>query len=337
MRLDGIVEILEDVAGTVGREERDDDRRLNGRGQKALQSEPGHAFDQGAAVLGVAGSARHEPALLEVLRDRRIECRHHVRRRRVAPLSRFLHVDPLVIQVERERVAVPLAAFERLAPHDDEAHAGRTLETLPGGGYHGIERRGPCIDLERAEGAHRVDDQAPAMARDDLGDLLERVEDPGAGLAVHQRHVRDRRIRSKRALDVGGGNLRVLRVIDGREPAAEHAAYSGDALTISPVLRHQNVSGARHQRADGRLDREGAAALHRNALVRPAAVNDLQQTLADPPGDAVEVAIPGSPVAQHALFRAQRGRQRAGSQQIRFGAHSRVSISPGPRRAPAAD
>src|SRR5207248_1788793 len=309
VRLDGIVEILEDVAGALGREERDDDRRLNGRGQKALESEPRHAFDQGAAVPGVAGAARREPALLEVLRDRRIERRHHVRRRRVAPLSSFLHVDPLVIQVERERMAVFLAALERLAPRDDEAHAGRTLETLPGGGYQGVERRGSCVDLERTEGAHRVDDQAPPMAGDDLGNLLERVQDPGAGLAVHQRHVRDRGIRAQRALDAGGGDLRVLSVIDGRELAAEHAAYSGDALTISPVLRHQNVSGARHQRADGRLDREGAAALHRNALVRPAAVNDLEQTLADPPGDAVEVDIPGSPVAQHALPRAQRGRQ----------------------------
>src|SRR5207245_10167343 len=152
VRLDGIVEILEDVAGALGREERDDDRRLNSRGQKALESEPRHAFDQGAAVSGVAGAARRAPALLEVLRDRRIERRHHVRRRRVAPLGSFFHVDPLVIQVERERMAVSLAAPERLAPHDDEAHAGRTVETLPGGAYHGVDRHGLCVVVERTEG-----------------------------------------------------------------------------------------------------------------------------------------------------------------------------------------
>src|SRR6266478_5448468 len=340
VRLDGVVEGLEGVVRTVGRVEGYDDRRLNRRGQETLQSEFCHAVDQRAAVMRVAGTARGEPALFEILRDRRIERRHHMRRRREAPLRGFLQVDPLVIQVHRQRVAVALAVFERVAAHNGEAHPGWSLEAFPRGGYDRIERRGARVNLERAERTHRIHDQALAMTGDDLRNLVQRVEDAGAGFTVHQRHVRDRGIGGEHALDVTGGNLRVLRVIDGRQLAAEHPAYSGDALAVRAVLRDQHVSRTRYQRADRGLDRERATALHGYALVRASAVHDLQQTFADTRGDFVEVDIPGAPVAQHALLGAQRGRQGSGGQQIRFAGHriahsgfDRVTV---PRRAAAA-
>src|ERR1700681_3866211 len=45
VRLDGVVERLERVVWTVRRVERYDDRRLNRRGQKTLESEFSHAAD----------------------------------------------------------------------------------------------------------------------------------------------------------------------------------------------------------------------------------------------------------------------------------------------------
>src|SRR6202140_1252507 len=321
VRLDGVVEGLEGVVRTVRRVERYEDRRLNRRGQETPESEFCHAVDERAAVMRVAGAARGEAALFEILRDRRIERRHDMCRRREAPLRGFLQVDPLVIQVHRQRVAVALAAFERAAAQNGEAHPGRSLEAFPRGGHDRIERRGARVNLERAERTHRIHDQALAMTGDDLRNLVQRVEDAGAGLTVHQRPVRERRIGPERALDVTGGNLRYLRVIDSRQLAAEHPAYSGDTLAVSAVLRDQHVSGAGYQRADRGLDRKRATALHGDALVRAGAVHDLQQTFADTRGDFVEVDIPGAPIAQHALLGAQRGRQGPGGQQIRFGSH----------------
>ncbi len=140
-------------------------------GRKLRSPEPGHAVEQGAAVVRVARAARRAPAFLQVLRDGAVEGRHHVGRRGVAPLRGLLHVDPLVVQVQRQGVAVALAALERRAARDDEAHARRTLQALARGGDHRIEGHGARIDLQRAEGAHGIDDQAPAVAGHDLRDL----------------------------------------------------------------------------------------------------------------------------------------------------------------------
>src|SRR5438874_8298211 len=321
VRLDGVIEALEAVVRSVGRVEGHDDRRLDGRRQEAPEPEPRHAGDQGAAVMRVAGAARGEPTLVKVLRDRRIEGRDHMGRRCVTPLRGLLHVDPLVVQVQRQRMAVALAALQRAAAHDDEAHPRWPLEALARGGHDGIERGVARVDLERAAGAHGIHDQALAMTGDDLRDLWQRVEDAGAGFTVHQRHVRDRGIGGERALDVRGGELRVLRVIDRGQLAAEHPAYSRDALTVCAVLRDQHVSRAWNQRTDRGLDRERAAALHGDALVCARAVNDLQEAFADSAGEGVEVDIPGAPIAQQALPGAQRGRQGSGGQQIRFGSH----------------
>ena len=162
------------------------------------------------------------------------------------------------------------------------------------------------------------------MAGHDLGHLLERIEDAGAGLAVHERDVGDRRIRLERALDVGGGHLGVLRVVDRRQLAAEHAADARDALAVGAVLRHEHVSTARYQGTDRCLDREGAAALERDALVRTGGGHDLQQAFADARGDAVEIDVPGAPVVQHRLPGSERGREGPRGEQIRFSCHRKA-------------
>src|SRR5579864_1826735 len=320
-RLDGVVEALELVARVVRGMEGHDDRGLDRRRQEALQAERGHAIDQRAAVARVARAAGGEPAFLQILGDGAVEGRHHMGRRRVAPLRGLLHVDPLIVEVHGERVTVALALLERCAPRDHEAHAGRPLEALAGGGHDRIEWSAASIDLERAEGAHGIDDQPPLVPGDDLCDLIERIEDACAGLAMDQRDVGDGGVGPESPVDVGGGDRGVLGVVDGGELAPQHPADARDALAVSSVLWHEHVARARHQGADRSLDREGAAALERNALVRAAGVDDVEQPLAHPSGDAVEVDVPRSPVAQHRLLGAQRDRERTGSQEIGFVTH----------------
>ena len=77
-----------------------------------------------------------------------------------------------------------LALLEQLARDQDEAHAGHTLEALVRRGRHGRERNLVRVQRQGAESTHRVDDQGPFVRGHDLGDLLDRIEDPGGGLAV---------------------------------------------------------------------------------------------------------------------------------------------------------
>ena len=59
-------------------------------------------------------------------------------------------------------------------------------------------------DRQRGERTHRIDDHALAVFRDHPRDFGERIEDAGAGLAVHQRHVGDGRILGETPVDVSG-------------------------------------------------------------------------------------------------------------------------------------
>ena len=123
-------------------------------------------------------------------------------------------------------------------------------QALAGGGDQGIERNFPGIDPDRPEGAHGIDDQALAVTLDDLGDGLERIEDAGAGLAVDQRHMADRRIGGQQALDVSGGGRHVLFGLEGAEGPLQDLADLRQALAVGTVDQHQDLAVARHQGAD---------------------------------------------------------------------------------------
>ena len=58
------------------------------------------------------------------------------------------------------------------------------------------------------------------MSRDDLRDLGEAGSGSGAGLAMHQRDVRERRILREPAIDVLRANLRAFCIVERAEPAA---------------------------------------------------------------------------------------------------------------------
>ena len=275
----------------------------------------GHAAHQHLAVLRVAREPGRLPAFGDQLVERGVERDDDVRRRRVAPLRRLLHVRPLIVQVERERGRVAGAALEHRAAGEDEAHAGRPLDALARGGDQRVERHRARVDGDRRERAHRIDDQALAVPRDHRRDLRQRIEDAGRRLAVDQADVRDRRVGGEQPVDVLRRRRHVLGGLERREPAAHHPGELREARAVRAVDQHQHVTVARHQRVDRRLDRKRAAALHRHADVRPFAVDDGEELAPHVGGHRVERVVPRAPVAQHRRLGRQRRGERARREQ----------------------
>ncbi len=321
-----LVEGLEIVAAVARRMERHDDRRLQLGLQERHEAERRHAVDQRLAVLGVARQPRRLAALLDELVDRRAERRDHMGRRREAPLAGPLHVDVLVVQVHRERLRLAGAAVEHGLADQHEAHARHAFEALAAGRDQRIEADLARIDLERAERAHRVDDQALVVARADMADLLQRIQHAGAGLAVDQADVGDALVGGEPRIELVGRDRLVLAPLHDRRAPAHQGREPAHPLAVGAVVEHQQVAGRRrHDRRDRGLDRERAAALQRHGDVRLFGLRDLQQLATDARGQRIEVGVPRTPVAQHRELGAQGRRQRSGCQQNGITVHAEVS------------
>ena len=264
------------------RAEGGDDRRLQRVGEQRLEAERAHAADEDARVLAIAPAAAGDAAFGEELVQRLMEGDDDVDRRREAVLAGLLEIAALVEQVERQRRGVALGRGERFAPADDEAQARHAFEALVGGGGDGVERRLARVELERAEGAHRVDQQPPAAARAERGDLLDRIEDAAGRLAVDGEDVGDRRRLGEQALDRVEVGRRVLRRFVGERPAAGDGENALGALAVGAVDQHQRGAVARDEGGQHRLDGEGARALHRHGHVLAFAVDDLRQAAPGP-------------------------------------------------------
>jgi hypothetical protein len=113
--------------------------------------------------FGSARRARRAALCLELI-ERHPERGHDVRRRREAPLRRLLHVRPLVVQVHRERVGISLRLLQHRAAHDDEAHAGWAFDAFSRRRDDRVDRVLGHVDVDRAEGAHCIHDEAAAPA-----------------------------------------------------------------------------------------------------------------------------------------------------------------------------
>ena len=99
------------------------------------------------------------------------------------------------------------------------------------------------------------------------------------------------------------------------ELAPQQFGQAGKALAVGAVDRAPGHGRARDQGVDRRLDRKRATALHGHAHVRCFGVDDRRQALAHARGHGIEVAVPGTPVAQHRGLGRERGRQRTRRQQ----------------------
>ncbi len=272
---------------------------------------------RGRAVGRVARAACRQPALFPVLRERFVQRRDHMRRRREAPLPGAPQVGMLIVQVERERGRAARAILQQRLPDDHETHARHAFQALAAGRDQRVDAVGGHLDGQRAERAHRVDDQRLAVPCADRGDPRERIEDAGAGLQVHQRDMRDARLAGEQGVDrLGAGGL-VLgeRQLDGLDP--EPAEDLQDPRAVGAVVGHQHHPVARHQGAERRFHREGAAALQGHAGIARIAAGDPDQVLAERLRQTIEGRVPRAPVVQHRPARGRRRGQRAGRQKNR--------------------
>src|SRR5450830_1396142 len=132
LALDRIVKRLEVVVGMLGGMHGDDDRRLDVLGQETRQTERRQAVDQLSAVAAITRTARRQAAFGAILLQRLVECCDHMGRRREAPLGGLLHVDPLVVQVQRQRMGVALALFQHTAARQHKTHARHAFYAFAG-------------------------------------------------------------------------------------------------------------------------------------------------------------------------------------------------------------
>ena len=295
--------------------ERDDDRRLNRGIEEWPKTKLAHAVHERFAIACVAREPRRLASFGIILIERGIQRDDDVRRRRETPLRRLFHIRPLVVKIEGERCRASGALFERRSPHQNEPHPRRPFDTFAGCANQRIERRHSGVDRQRAERAHRIDDETLAVTRYRCRNLRQWVQDARRCLTVDQADVRDRCIARQQSVDVFRRCWRVLRRFEYRELAAHHLGQLRKSLAVRAVDQRKDVTVARHERIDRGLDGERSAALHRNADVRAVQVNHAEQLVAHFAGDGVEIRIPRAPVAEHRGFRLQRRCQRTWRQE----------------------
>ena len=204
-----------------------------------------------------------------MLLDRLVEGDDAMDRRGEAPLPGLLQRLPLVEEIEGERGRIAFAGLQRFSAADDEAHAGHAFQAFVGGSGDRIEGDLAGIHRQGAEGAHGIDEQAPARAGDDGGDLGDGVQHAGGGLAMDDGDMGDGGIAGQRLLHRRGIHRPVLRPFEHGMSAAVIVADPRDALAIGAVDQDQQLARGRHEAADHGLDREGPAALHGHADMAP--------------------------------------------------------------------
>jgi hypothetical protein len=218
-------------------------------------------------------------------------------------------------RIERQRSRVAGALLEQPLLHEHEAHAGRALDALARRRDQRVERRVARVDGKRPERAHRIDDQVPSHPCHDVRDLLQRIEDAGRRLAVDEAHVRDRRVLREEPLHVLRRRQHIVGDLERGRLASHHGRQLRHPLAVGAVDQHQDVAVTRHERIEGSLDRERAAALHWDADVRVRTVDHGEQLCAHAGSDGIELRVPRAPVAQHRGLRGERRRERAGCEE----------------------
>src|SRR6185437_3202486 len=184
--LEAVIEGLKDEFRIARHVEGDDDRRLQPVRKQRLEAEGAHTIDQRLAIGGIAPAAPRDAALGNLLRERLVKRYDDMDRRGKAPLLRLLHSLPLLEQIEGERCRIALAALERRQLADDEPDPRHSFEALVARCRKRLEGGFAGIDRQRAESAHRVEQETPAAALHHRRDFRDRVEDAARRLAIDE-------------------------------------------------------------------------------------------------------------------------------------------------------
>ena len=212
---------------------------------------------------------------------------------------------------------LPAERLERGAPGNDETHAGHALEAFSRRRHQRIEAQRARVDGNGAIRAHRIDDQAAAVARHGGGDLRQGIQDPGAGFAMHLRDVGDAGIGGQRGIDARHIGRFLLAVREDHGLAPEITQDPHDAFAVGAIVGHEHLAPPRDERAERRLDGKCAAALQGHAHMVRLALDDGEEIPAHRGRHRVERAVPRTEVREHRGFGLRRGRQRAWRQQNR--------------------
>ena len=225
-----------------------------------------------------------------------------------------LESPQLAQQVQAQAAGEAGRRLERGPPREDEAEPRHALDALVGRRDQVIDRRRLEVDRDRAEAAHRIDDEAPPVPPDHPADGLERVEDPRRRLAVDQRDVGDRRVSRQDGVHLVRPGHRVLLAAEDVMVDLQAGRHLRDPLAVRTIGEDQELAARRDHRGDHRLHAEGAAPLHqdRDMAASRAEAGQPQQFVADPAHDGVELGMPRAHVAEHRLLDGQARGQRAG-------------------------
>ena len=272
-----------------------------------------------AQLRRVARTPRRLAALGEELVERGAQRRHHVRRRREAPLRGLLHVDVLVVQVERQRMRLPGAGFEQRLARDDEAHARHALEALAAGRDQRVERGLAGVDRQCAERAHRIDDQRLALVARQPRDILEsglRMPVPVSQCTSATCVIAGSAASASSIIAAVAGWSSAIGRSTAARPRYLHIFQrcAGSTRRCSARARGRRAAPACRARPRPRRCRCPAAARRHSRRCRPGrrCLTTSRQML---PVIGVERRVPRAPVAQHRLLGRERGRQWAGGEQ----------------------
>ena len=229
----------------------------------------------------------------------------------------------LLEQIEHQGRGVALAFGERgLAAHD-EAQARHAFQALVRGRRHRIVGYRARVERERAEGAHGVDQQAPAMPGHERRRLGDRVEHARRRLAVDGEDVRDRRVVGQHLVELRKIGRRVFRRLVGDDATAGDIRDVPCAMSVGAIDQHQQLARSRHEAGDHGLDGESARALHRHGDMRALAARQLDELLQHHPVDGDEALVARAPVMDHGLLHRRGGGERPGSEQQRIAGFGR--------------
>ena len=143
-----------------------------------------------------------------------------------------------------------------------------------------------------AEGGHRVENEDLVVRLGDGADFGGRIEHTGGRLAVDQRDVRDSGVALQCRVDRFGSDGFGFGYLDGNTIDAQAVGDLRDASAIGAVFGDEQFTVAWDGGSDGRLDGEGAAALHQDGRIVLTSPGEPHETFANVRYDRVVVRGP---------------------------------------------
>jgi hypothetical protein len=231
---------------------------------------------------------------------------------RETPAPVVLEALPLPMQVQAERVGAAGRGFEGRALCHHQADSRQPFEPFVRRQYDRFEIQGDGVERQPAERCDRVDDQGDAASCGHLGERFDRVEQAGPRVDVADDHMADRAIGRERGVELRACHRLGPWQLERCERHTDRSGNLPEARAVEAVVDDQELLLARDQRAERRLVRGIADALHGHADVAILAMDHGDQAFAHLGGERQEIRLVRGEVAKRSLFGRGAGGHRAG-------------------------